>query len=179
MSVELVTVKLGSDQERIRLGQLKEFSFGIDVECCADGRAQVRDPEVGTSVKRFVGFLNYHQLEGRVGFGRFAAYEIADEDHARHAELRHFFGEALELAFEHASALAAKAEHHRGHGVILCGAEYVSAKANRQVSSNRKQQKRGGWQHRDRLRLPIRVMPPAGRCLDQDQEHPIFLTPWH
>ena len=77
MSVELVTVKLGSDQERIRLGQLKEFSFGIDVECCADGRAQVRDPEVGTSVKRFVGFLNYHQLEGRVGFGRLPSCGIS------------------------------------------------------------------------------------------------------
>ena len=53
------------------------------------------DPEVGTSVKRFVGFLNHNQLESRVGFGWFAADQISDKNQAGHSKLWHFFGEAL------------------------------------------------------------------------------------
>ena len=37
--------------------------------------------------------------------------------------------------------------------------------------------KRGGWHHRDRLVLPIRVIPPAGRCLRHKvRAHPAFLN---
>ena len=104
----------------------------------------MRDPEVGASVKGFVGFLNHDQLEGRVWFGWFAADEISHKDHTSHSKLRHFFGEALEFALEHTSALATKAEHHRGHGINLRGVEYVSNKANREIGRNVQQQKEAG-----------------------------------
>ena len=73
------------------------------------------DPEVGTSVKRFVGFLNHDQLQTGIGFSWFTANELADEDHARHSQLRHLLHEALQLAFEHLTALPSEAEHHGGH----------------------------------------------------------------
>ena len=93
----------------------------------------MRNPEVGTSVKRFVGFLNHYQFQSRIRFGWFAADEIADEYQSGHPKLRHFFSEALKLAFEHASALAAKAEHHWGHRVNLRAVGYISTKANREI----------------------------------------------
>ncbi len=113
--MKLVAILRCADQDRVNFGEFGEFRFGIDVECCANCRSEVRDPEVWPSVIGLIGVLDDDKFEDRVRFRGFTTYEIPDEDQSSHPELGHFFGEALQLGFEHLPSLSAEAEHHWGH----------------------------------------------------------------